>query len=357
VHTYHPPPIIHPKMTKDEKWIFGGVGASMSEKLRVLGKNMRAELTIEDRHYHFKTYKNSFLGSDAIAWLIAHNHAHNPSEAIQIGNLMISEHIFHHVHDAHTLENDALFYRFYADEDKSLSKPLVTTASRHKQQVNIAQAQLKISGVELELAELKAAFAEMTSSAARLENDLARLSEDCTRLGLFAARITFGLIVHVVLSGVFNSLNWVAPIATTGAICYAVVYLKMDKLFTGYFFVLPKEVKQVNAGRKLTRTRRRSMSGSGNPEVDLAHIKRRESVSAPSGSSAHDIGNEGVRGILDEMKTTGVPYVCCDKITKLRLTPNDGINSLKINNDIFIDSRGLEISKYNFDKNLKFENL
>ena len=320
-------------MAKDEKWIFGGVRASMSEKLRHLGKNMRADLTIEDRQYHFKTYKNAFLGSDAIAWLIAHNHAHNPSEAIQIGNIMISERIFHHVHDEHTLENDALFYRFYADEDKSLSKPPVTMASKHKQQVNIAQAQLKISGVELELAELKAAFAEMTSSTARLENLLARLSEDCTRLGLFAARISLGLIIHLVLSGVFNSLNWVAPIVTTGAICYAIVYLKVDKLFTGFFFVLPKEVKQVSAG--VTLTRRRSMSRSGNPEVDLAHIKRRKSVLAPSGSSAHDIDNEGVRGILDEMKTTGISYVCCDKITKKRLAPNDGINSLKINNDIF----------------------
>ena len=90
-----------------------------------------------------------------------------------------------------------------------------------------------------------------------------------------------------------------------------------------------------NLSSPIEMKRRRSISVSGTPEDDIDHIKRRNSVCAPTGSSAHDIFDEGVRSIYDEMRTTGIPYVCCDKISKVRLTPNDGLKSLKINNNIF----------------------
>ena len=73
-------------------------------------------LEIQDRRYGFKIFHKTFLGSEAVEWLIKHERATRP-EAIAIGQLMIEQGIIHHVLDEHEFKDEPLFYRFYADED------------------------------------------------------------------------------------------------------------------------------------------------------------------------------------------------------------------------------------------------
>ena len=72
-------------------------------------------LEIKDRRYGLKTYSQVFTGSEAVSWLIKHEKA-TKAEAIAIGKLMIEQRIIHHVLDEHNFKDEALFYRFYIDE-------------------------------------------------------------------------------------------------------------------------------------------------------------------------------------------------------------------------------------------------
>ena len=72
-------------------------------------------LPIKDRRYGLKTYQQVFTGIEAVAWLMEREKA-TRAEAIEIGKIMVKQGIIHHVLDEHDFKDEALFYRFYIDE-------------------------------------------------------------------------------------------------------------------------------------------------------------------------------------------------------------------------------------------------
>jgi hypothetical protein len=86
------------------------------EELKDLGQQLRANIDLKDRRHRLKSYPATFLGCVAVAWLMKSQKMFTTLEALQLGNRMIREHIFHHVYDDHLLENSKLFFRFYEDE-------------------------------------------------------------------------------------------------------------------------------------------------------------------------------------------------------------------------------------------------
>lgn len=76
---------------------------------------------IKDRRFRLKLFRRVFLGSDAVNWLMIHEQA-TRSEALTIGQLMVKQRMIHHVLDEHDFKDEALFYRFYADEIEMLSQ-------------------------------------------------------------------------------------------------------------------------------------------------------------------------------------------------------------------------------------------
>ncbi|NJM57258.1 MAG: hypothetical protein HC857_07240 [Synechococcales cyanobacterium RU_4_20] len=86
-------------------------------KLLALVEVLRGEsgLPIRDRKHRLKIYRRCFTGTELVAWLQHHRGAIIP-EAIRLGELMVENHLMHHVLDEHGFENELLFYRFYADE-------------------------------------------------------------------------------------------------------------------------------------------------------------------------------------------------------------------------------------------------
>lgn len=72
-------------------------------------------VSIKDRRFHFKLFKNVFLGSEAVEWLMINERA-TREEAILMGELMLQQGIIHHVLDEHNFKDEPLFYRFYNHE-------------------------------------------------------------------------------------------------------------------------------------------------------------------------------------------------------------------------------------------------
>ena len=123
------------------------------KKLSQLAEDLKENVTIKDRKHHFRNYPSTFLGRDALAWLIESKSASTMAEAKQVGNILISAGYFHHVHDEHTLKDEFLFYRFYDDEKKDAKKKKGKEDKLDDlsvpQQVALLELQLNEKNVEL----------------------------------------------------------------------------------------------------------------------------------------------------------------------------------------------------------------
>ncbi|WP_228055809.1 mechanosensitive ion channel domain-containing protein [Lusitaniella coriacea] len=83
-----------------------------------LVEQMRGEngIEIKDRRYGLSVYPQTFLGSEAVEWLMRTQNS-GIKAAIQLGQLLVERGIIHHVLDEHDFKNERLFYRFYQDEE------------------------------------------------------------------------------------------------------------------------------------------------------------------------------------------------------------------------------------------------
>ncbi|CAM9736999.1 unnamed protein product, partial [Discosporangium mesarthrocarpum] len=82
---------------------------------QVLAQRMRTELDIKDRSYRFQTYKQCFLGTDAVIWLKNTGLASTNDGAEEFGNLLVDIGVISHVTRDHPFKNEKLFYRFLDD--------------------------------------------------------------------------------------------------------------------------------------------------------------------------------------------------------------------------------------------------
>ncbi|MEM8672369.1 MAG: DEP domain-containing protein [Cyanobacteria bacterium P01_G01_bin.67] len=89
--------------------------------LRQLAQEMRSEqgVEIKTRRHKLKLYQRCFVGKEAVDW-IATKTKLSREDAVHLGQKMIDKGIFHHVLDNHPFQDEELFYRFNADEGKSI---------------------------------------------------------------------------------------------------------------------------------------------------------------------------------------------------------------------------------------------
>jgi len=95
-----------------------------------LGEQMRLPGTgvpVQDRTHKFRTYKSVFIGSEAVTWLVANRFAKSRQEAVEIGNQLLKNDVFHHAVHEHKFKDDYLFYRF--TEDDSIAQKTITGPS------------------------------------------------------------------------------------------------------------------------------------------------------------------------------------------------------------------------------------
>ena len=88
-------------------------GMTWREQLTHVKKVLVDTIQVRDLVYHFKTYKDCFLGSDVIDILVVAQLAASRNDAIHLGRCLVYEyHLLHHVTYQHELEDNDLFYRF-----------------------------------------------------------------------------------------------------------------------------------------------------------------------------------------------------------------------------------------------------
>ena len=82
-----------------------------------IAKELERGVEIKDRTYHWKTYQDCFVGSDAIDFLVSHGYVKSRIDAVDLGRRISSElNLFQHATGNHVLKDDYLFYRFTNDE-------------------------------------------------------------------------------------------------------------------------------------------------------------------------------------------------------------------------------------------------
>lgn len=115
---------------------------NMTEQQKLLEKatTLEKNLDIQDRKWRFKTFKNCFIGSEAIKIIINLKYATNISEAIALGNAFIKHDIIKHVTRKHRFKNEHLYYKFtktYKLMNNTNTIPEVLILFSHIIQINI----------------------------------------------------------------------------------------------------------------------------------------------------------------------------------------------------------------------------
>ena len=83
----------------------------------------KAGIDIKDRKYHLKTYKQCFVGCDAVTWFVEHGYATSRKDAVKLGKALQRSNVLDHVCGDHEFTDNYYFYRFL--------KPNETLSDQH----------------------------------------------------------------------------------------------------------------------------------------------------------------------------------------------------------------------------------
>lgn len=86
------------------------------EHLKEVIQRLKQGLEVKDRQYRLKTYKQVFLGTDAVNFFLNEKYAANLPDAIALGTELMAAGVFQHCLREHQFKNERLFYRF-VDQD------------------------------------------------------------------------------------------------------------------------------------------------------------------------------------------------------------------------------------------------
>jgi pyruvate/2-oxoglutarate dehydrogenase complex dihydrolipoamide dehydrogenase (E3) component len=94
--------------------------ATMNLTIEEIAEDFKNHVVLADRSYRFKTYKECFIGSDAVDYLMSSGTAITRADAIQIGQALMDEpfYLFEHVTRDHPFRDDKLFYRFLEPDER-----------------------------------------------------------------------------------------------------------------------------------------------------------------------------------------------------------------------------------------------
>jgi hypothetical protein len=71
-----------------------------------------------DRSYRLKTYKQCFVGSEAVDYLVNSGATASREDAVLLGNAFIEMHMIEHVVRDHSFKDEYLFYRFVGENER-----------------------------------------------------------------------------------------------------------------------------------------------------------------------------------------------------------------------------------------------
>jgi len=82
----------------------------------------KQNVKLEDRQFRLKTYKQVFVGTDAIDYLIKSGAASSRGDAVELGKALQQMKLFEHVHRDHDFKDEYLFYRMVGENERGTYK-------------------------------------------------------------------------------------------------------------------------------------------------------------------------------------------------------------------------------------------
>ena len=82
-------------------------------KITYLADMMRWAIDIKDRRWKHKNYIMTFLGNEAVDWLVQTLQLQNRNEAIEISQIMMDRCIIHHINFVEVFTDKPTLYRFF----------------------------------------------------------------------------------------------------------------------------------------------------------------------------------------------------------------------------------------------------
>lgn len=84
--------------------------------VNAVAQKLKAGLEIKDRRWRLRTYKQVFLGTDAVNFFLSSNNAANVTDAVLLGSELMAQGVFQHCMRDHPFKNEPLFY-WFVDHD------------------------------------------------------------------------------------------------------------------------------------------------------------------------------------------------------------------------------------------------
>jgi len=95
-----------------------------------IARQFKANVKLEDKTFRLKKYKQVFVGSDAVDYLVNSGAATSREDAVALGKALQELSIFEHVFRDHTFKDEALFYRFVEENERGAHKVDENTGQR-----------------------------------------------------------------------------------------------------------------------------------------------------------------------------------------------------------------------------------
>lgn len=180
-----------------------------SHSLEAIAQALERSVPIRNNHYHFRVYKNTFVGSECIDYLVRAHFASSRSEAVALGRRLANEMtLFEHVALDHELKDEFLFYRF-TDPSRRTNRTTIGETIRLERSEDLAHTadilrqKVTVRDRIYRLRKYRRVFVASDVVTLMIKNGMASSREDAVDLGQRLQK-EFGLWHHVCRDHLFT---------------------------------------------------------------------------------------------------------------------------------------------------------
>jgi hypothetical protein len=92
--------------------------ADVDQDLKEIATKFKENVKIADRSYRLKTYKQCFVGNEAVDYLVDSGATISREDAVVLGKALMEMRLFEHVCRDHDFRDEYLFYRFVGENER-----------------------------------------------------------------------------------------------------------------------------------------------------------------------------------------------------------------------------------------------
>lgn len=118
----------------------------LEKSIEHIAESLKAGDEVKDRKYRLQTYKECFVGSEAVDFLVSSGLAQSRTDAVEIGRTLQSDcHLLEHVTRDHEFKDEQLFYRFLKDNERG-SVPMNDTTGKRLRWADFVDSATSFAG-------------------------------------------------------------------------------------------------------------------------------------------------------------------------------------------------------------------